>query len=152
MLDHEVAAVQTGVRPPAHAAERLRNTHIARLAAALAGYGFFLRDLAHKTHSRIMDLLAERLLQRRRLPPGHLGPHEHYGPAEPAQPWDAQRHAAWAAFALGSALDTTLLAYKSRMLPHRTGHPQPIEDATPEPWRDILPEVLTALAPLPARA
>ena len=51
MLDHEIAPVQTGVRAPAHAAERQRNTHIARLAAALAGYGFFFRDLAHKTHS-----------------------------------------------------------------------------------------------------
>ena len=97
MLDHEIAAVQTGVRPPAHAAERPRSTHIARLAAALAGYGFSLRDLAHTTYSRTMDLLAERLLQSRRLPPGHQGPREHYGPAEPAQPWDAQRHAAWAA-------------------------------------------------------
>ena len=152
MLDHEIAAVQTGARSPAHVAERLRSTHIVRLAGALAGYGFFLRDLAHKTHSRVMDLLAERLLQSRRLPPGHQGPREHYGPAEPAQPWDAQRHAAWAAFALGSALDITLLARESRMRPHRPGHPQHGDGATPEPWRDILPEALTALAHLPARA
>ena len=97
MLDHEIAAVQAGIRPPTEAATRLHNTHIARIAAALAGHGFFIRDLAHKTHARFMDLLAERLLYRRGPLPGHYGPHEHYGPAEPAEPWDAQRHAAWAA-------------------------------------------------------
>ena len=94
MLDHENTAVQTGARPPTEAAKRLRNTHIARIAAALAGYGFFIRDLAHKTHARFMDLLAERLLYRRGPPPGHYGPHEHDGPAEQAEPWDAQCPAA----------------------------------------------------------
>ena len=152
MLDHENTAVQTGARPPTEAAKRLRNTHIVRVAAALAGYGFFIRDLAHKTHARFKDLLAERLLYRRGPLPGHHGPHEHYGPAEPAKPWDAQRHAAWAAFAMGSALETTLLAYEARMRPHRPGHPQHTDNGAAEPWREMLPDVLTALAPLPARA
>ena len=50
MLDHEIAAVQTGVRSPAHVAERLRSTHIVRLAGALAGYGFSY-ETSHTKHT-----------------------------------------------------------------------------------------------------
>ena len=102
------SAVHAATRTPLDAGARLSRTHEGRCAAGLAGYGFFLRDLRHKTHSRVMDLLADRLLRHRAPPRGHPGPGEHYGPAAPTRPWDAPRHTAWATPALASALDVTL--------------------------------------------
>ena len=55
------------------------------------------RDLHHKTHSRLMDLMAEAILSQAAAIP----------PAEPALWWKANRtrHEAWQSFAMGSPLD-----------------------------------------------
>ena len=54
---------------------------------------------------------------------------------------------------MGSKLDFTLLAYESRMRAHRLGNPPNSNGrTTPDPWGEMLPEVLEVLSPLPPRA
>ena len=86
-----------------------------RLSASLGGYGFFLRDLTHKLHGRLMDLLAHRLLFHRLPAGGRQGPAERYPPAEPSLPWEPARHKAWATFASGSPLEVALLGHSAAM-------------------------------------
>ena len=91
--------------PPGRDSDRVLQTHVGRLVRKLAGYGIFIRDLHHKTHSRLMDLLAEELLSRA----------ANLLPAEPALWWAANRraHAAWSAFAMGSAVDLCLPGWEA---------------------------------------
>ena len=88
-------ALEADDRTPEVRAYRAQLTHVGRLAGNLAWYGFFIRDLRYKTHSRVMDLLAERLLRQ-----GTGAP-----PADPCQDIrasnQARQHEAWAAFAMG---------------------------------------------------
>ena len=74
---------------PIRDSDRVLHTHVGRLCRKLAGYGIFIRDLHHKTHSRLMDLLAEALLSQAAALP----------PAEPSLWWAAssRAHAAWSA-------------------------------------------------------
>ena len=66
MLDTELGKVTNGEVSAATAVQRLRQSHISRLCKALGGYGFYIRDLAHKLHSRTMDLLGYNVLYHRR--------------------------------------------------------------------------------------
>ena len=96
-----------------------------------------------------MDILAEHLLWGRSPARPAQGPAEYYLPLEPSNPWDPQRHAAWATFAYGSELDIHILRYEPLM------HANLSEEMPPRTaplWITLAAEVAPMLSRLPRRA
>ena len=120
-----------------------QSSHIGRLAAALGGYGVFIRDQARKSSARVLDWSAEHLLRVTAALP----------PAVPSLPWDGARHGAWAAFAMGSALDAALDIHTPELLPLVAVAPPPGEPPPLPPiWADAADDLRPLLEDLPLAA
>ena len=152
MIDAEEEAVQSNPSSAPAVATRLSFTHMQRLSASLGGYGFFLRDLTHKLHGRLMDLLAHRLLFHRLPAGGRQGPAERYPPAEPSLPWEPARHKAWATFAWGSPLEVALLGHSAAIQEASAGQSSPSRLLAPGFWSDLADALRPCLTSLPRRA
>ena len=152
LVDTEVEAVVRNPPTAPTVATRLSKTHIQRLSSALGGYGFFFRDLAHKTHGRLMDLLAHRLLFHRRPGGGRQGPAERYLPPEPSLPWEPARHKAWATFAWGSPLEVDLLGQAATIQLTPSSPSSPTGPQESNYWSDLAEHLRPHLSSLPRRA